>query len=59
MPMMVTARLRDITSRSVCTPAIGTGQWGFDASVALNMATIGSVLVFGVGTGEGSRLEGG
>jgi hypothetical protein len=45
--MMVTALLRDITSSSVCTPAIGTGVSGV-ASLSLKMARIGSGFVVSV-----------
>lgn len=44
MPMMVTARDRDMTSSSVCTPAMGTGSEGLEASLVVNIATMGSAV---------------
>lgn len=53
MPIMVTARDRDMTSSSVCTPAMGTGSEGFEASLAVNIATMGSAVCAVCGLGGG------
>ncbi len=53
MPMMVTAWLRDMTSSSVCTPAMGTGVSGVALSFSLKMARIGSAGSIGACAGAG------